>query len=116
MRRRSRPDLRGDPVLSHKGLEPLLKGGGDVIAKALPPVSTIWTPRIASSELHKGWVLAEKVRTLPVLDLAAALQSRWLEISDENLPSRFRLRERRRVKEKRKNKSAQIESEEREVR
>jgi hypothetical protein len=52
--------------------------------KALPPASTLWTPGIASSELHKGWVLAEKVRTLPVLALAAALQSRWLQTPDEN--------------------------------
>lgn len=73
-----------DSVLSHRGLEPLLKDGGDVIAKALPPASTLWTPGIASSELHKGWVLAEKVRTLPVLALAATLQNRWLEIPNEN--------------------------------
>ena len=74
-----------DSVLSHKGLEPLLKDGGDVIAKALPPASALWTPGIASSELHKGWVLAEKVRKLPVLALAATLQSRWFQIPDENV-------------------------------
>jgi len=39
-----------DSVLSHKGLAPLLKEGGDVIAKALPSIDALWTPGVNSSD------------------------------------------------------------------